>query len=91
MADSQVPWSVQALEGKVSHPAWKNKPSWFLIPRDDKVIPPAAQRAMAGRAHATIREIPGSHAVYVANPQAIAAFIKEAINLGAFLKIEANS
>jgi len=78
MADAQVPWSVQALEGKISSPAWKTKPSWFLIPRDDRVIPPAAQRAMAGRARATIREIPGSHAVYVANPSAIAALIEEA-------------
>ena len=77
MADSQVPWSVQALEGKISNPAWKTKPSWYLIPEDDRIIPPAAQRAMAGRARATIREIPGSHAVYVANPHAIAALIKE--------------
>jgi len=79
MADSQVPWGFQALEGKVSTPAWKTKPSWYLIPQDDKVIPPAAQRAMAGRAHATIREIPGSHAVYVANPDAIATLIKEVL------------
>jgi pimeloyl-ACP methyl ester carboxylesterase len=79
MADSQVPWSVQALEGKISSPAWKTKPSWYLIPQDDRVIPPAAQRTMAGRAHATIREIPGSHAVYVANPNAIAALIKEVV------------
>lgn len=78
MADSQVPWSVQALEGKVTSAAWKNKPSWFLIPVDDKVIPPDAQRAMAGRAHATIREIPGSHAVFVAKPRAIADLIKKA-------------
>jgi pimeloyl-ACP methyl ester carboxylesterase len=78
MADSQIPWGVQALEGKISRPAWKTKPSWFLIPNDDRVIPPDAQRAMAGRAGATIRAIPGSHAVYVANPAAIAALIKEA-------------
>jgi pimeloyl-ACP methyl ester carboxylesterase len=77
MADSQVPWGIAALEGKVSSPAWKNKPSWYLIPQDDKVIPPAAQRAMAGRARATIREIPGSHAVYVANPEAIAAMLED--------------
>ena len=79
MADSQVPWSVQALEGKISSPAWKLKPSWYLIPQDDRVIPPAAQRVMAGRARATIREIPGSHAAYVANPTAIAALIKEVL------------
>jgi pimeloyl-ACP methyl ester carboxylesterase len=78
MADSQVPWNVQALEGKVTSPAWKDKPSWFLIPRDDKVIPPAAQRTMAERARATIREIPGSHAVFVANPEAITALIEKA-------------
>ncbi|HEY6123976.1 MAG TPA: alpha/beta hydrolase [Steroidobacteraceae bacterium] len=80
MADSQVPWSVQALEGKISSPAWKTKPSWYLIPQDDRVIPPAAQRAMAGRAHASIREISGSHAFYVANPNAVAALIKEAVS-----------
>ena len=79
MADSQVPWSVQALEGKISSPAWKTRPSWYLIPQDDRIIPPAAQRAMAGRARATIREIPGSHAVYVANPAAIATLIKEVL------------
>ncbi|MEJ0087230.1 MAG: alpha/beta hydrolase [Pseudomonadota bacterium] len=79
MADSQVPWSVQALEGKISSPAWKTKPSWYLIPQDDRVIPPAAQRGMAGRAHATIREIAGSHAVYVANPVAIAALLEEVL------------
>jgi pimeloyl-ACP methyl ester carboxylesterase len=78
MADSQVPWNVQALEGKVTSASWKNKPSWFLIPKDDKVIPPAAQRGMAGRAHSTIREIPGSHAVFVANPGAVADLIKKA-------------
>jgi pimeloyl-ACP methyl ester carboxylesterase len=79
MADSQVPWGFQALEGKISSPAWKTKPSWYLIPQDDKVILPVAQRAMAGRAQSTIREIPGSHAVYVANPTAVAALIKEAL------------
>jgi len=79
MADSQVPWGIAALEGKVSSPAWKSKPSWYLIPQDDKVIPPAAQRAMAGRARAAVREIPGSHAVYVANPAAIATLLEEVI------------
>lgn len=80
MADSQVPWSVQALEGKISSPAWKIRPSWYLISQDDRVIPPAAQRAMAGRAGAAVRSVPGSHAVYVANPNAIAEIIKEALD-----------
>jgi pimeloyl-ACP methyl ester carboxylesterase len=78
MADSQLPWGVLALEGKISSPAWKAKPSWYLVAQDDRMIPPDAQRAMAGRAGATIRAIPGSHAAYVANPQAIAALIEEA-------------
>ena len=41
MADSQVPWGVGALEGAVSEPAWKTKPSWYLVATDDKMIPPA--------------------------------------------------
>ena len=78
MADSQQPWNAQALEGKVTDPAWKAKPSWYLIPRDDRIIPPDAQRGMAQRARATVREVPGSHAIYVSNPASVAAVIEEA-------------
>jgi pimeloyl-ACP methyl ester carboxylesterase len=78
MADSQIPWGVQALEGRISTPSWKSRPSWYLVPEDDHVIPPVAQQAMASRAGATVRTVPGSHAVYVANPQAVASLIKEA-------------
>lgn len=78
MADSQVPWGIAALEGKVTQPAWRAKPSWYLVASDDHMIPPAAQRAMANRAGATISETPGSHAVYVANPKAVAALIERA-------------
>lgn len=78
MADSQVPWGIGALEGAVSSPAWRIKPSWYLVAKDDRMIPPAAQRTMAGRAGATIEEVPGSHAVYVADPSSVAAFIKRA-------------
>lgn len=78
MADSQLPWSLQALEGKISTPAWKSKPSWAVIPHDDRIIPPDAQQAMAGRAGAAIREVAGSHAMYVANPRAVADVIVEA-------------
>ncbi|WP_395398160.1 alpha/beta hydrolase [Novosphingobium sp. BL-8A] len=78
MADSQVPWGVAALEGKVTTPAWRVKPSWYLVAGDDKMIPPAAQRAMASRAGATVSETPGSHAIYVANPKAVAALIERA-------------
>jgi pimeloyl-ACP methyl ester carboxylesterase len=78
MADSQVPWGAQALEGKVGIPAWRSKPTWYLIPQDDRVIPPAAQQAMSARAGAQVRTAKGSHAVYVANPQVVAELISEA-------------
>lgn len=78
MADSQVPWGVAALEGKVTKPAWRVKPSWYLVATDDKMIPPPAQRQMATRAQATTVEVPGSHAVYVSDPGAVAKIIEQA-------------
>ncbi|WP_246685816.1 alpha/beta hydrolase [Mesorhizobium sp. B2-4-6] len=78
MADSQVPWGVAALEGKVTQPAWKVKPSWYLVATDDHMIPPPAQRQMASRAKATTVEVAGSHAVYVSNPKAVADLIEKA-------------
>ena len=78
MADSQVPWGVDALAGAITEPAWKSKPSWYLLVRDDKMIPYPAQQIMAKRADATVVEVPGSHAIYVSNPNAVAALIKQA-------------
>jgi len=78
MADSQVPWGVKALDGKVTQPAWKTKPSWYLVANDDRMIPPPAQQFMSKRAGAKVVEVPGSHAVYVSKPQAIADLIKKA-------------
>ena len=78
MADSQVPWGVEALAGTVSEPAWRGKPSWYLIATDDRMIPPPAQRAMAERAGATIAEAPGSHSIYLSQPQAVATLIGQA-------------
>ena len=78
MANSQVPWGVDALNGAVTVPAWKSKPSWYLIATDDKMIPPPAQQFMAKRAGATVTETPGSHAVYVSQPEAVASIIKQA-------------
>jgi pimeloyl-ACP methyl ester carboxylesterase len=75
MAASQVPWGVEALQGAVTEPAWRSKPSWYLVASDDKMIPPPAQRAMAQRAKAQITESAGSHAVYVSKPEAVAAII----------------
>jgi pimeloyl-ACP methyl ester carboxylesterase len=78
MADSQVPWGLAALGGAVSAPAWKSKPSWYLVATDDKMIPPPAQRQMATRAGATVAEAAGSHAIYVSKPEAVASFIAKA-------------
>jgi pimeloyl-ACP methyl ester carboxylesterase len=78
MADSQVPWGVNALGGAISQPAWRDKPSWYLVATDDRMIPPPAQRAMAERAGATVTEVPGSHSVYVSQPKAVASLIEQA-------------
>jgi pimeloyl-ACP methyl ester carboxylesterase len=78
MADSQVPWGVDALGGAVSEPAWRTKPSWYLVVTEDRMIPPPAQRAMSERAGSTVTETPGSHAIYVSNPAAAAAVIAQA-------------
>jgi pimeloyl-ACP methyl ester carboxylesterase len=78
MADSQVPWGVEALNGTISDPTWRSKPSWYLIATDDRMIPPPAQRMMAERAGATTTEAAGSHAIYVSQPGAVASLITQA-------------
>ena len=78
MADSQVPWGVEALRGAISVPAWKSKPSWYLVATEDKMIPPDAQRGMSKRAGSTVVEEKGSHAIYVSKPRAVAALIQAA-------------
>jgi pimeloyl-ACP methyl ester carboxylesterase len=78
MADSQVPWGVEALSGAIRQAAWRTKPSWYLVATDDKMIPPDAQRAMSKRAGSTVVETKGSHSVYVSQPQAVASIIEKA-------------
>ncbi|MFF3464832.1 alpha/beta fold hydrolase [Streptomyces sp. NPDC002619] len=78
MADSQVPWGVDALNGAASRPAWRTKPSWYLVATDDRMIPPPAQRAMSERIGATTVEVPGSHSVYLSKPDAVADLIRRA-------------
>jgi len=78
LADSQVPWGLDALGGAVTQPAWRSKPAFYLVATDDRMIPPPAQRAMAERAGATVAETGGSHAVYVSKPAEVAAFIGKA-------------
>jgi pimeloyl-ACP methyl ester carboxylesterase len=78
MADSQVPWGVDALGGTISEPAWRSKPSWYLVATEDRMIPPPAQREMSARAGSTVVEVAGSHAIYVSQPAAVAELIKKA-------------
>ena len=78
MADSQLPWGVDALGGTNSEPAWASKPSWYLLTTEDRMIPPPAQREMSGRAGATLEEAAASHSVYVSQPEAVVALIERA-------------
>jgi pimeloyl-ACP methyl ester carboxylesterase len=87
MADSQVPWGVGALGETISQPAWRTKPSWYLVTTEDKMIPPAAQQVMSKRAGSTVVEVKGSHSIYVSKPEAVAALIEKAANA---VKLAAN-
>jgi pimeloyl-ACP methyl ester carboxylesterase len=77
-ADSQVPWGIACLSGAIREPAWRTKPSWYLVATEDRRIPPDAQRAMAKRAGAMVVEAKGSHAIYFSQPKAVAALIEQA-------------
>jgi pimeloyl-ACP methyl ester carboxylesterase len=78
MADSQVPWGLEALSGTITEPAWKARPSWYLVTTEDRMIPPDAERGMSKRAGSTVVEVQGSHAIYVSQPGAVAALIEQA-------------
>ena len=79
MADAQVPWGVDALAGAITEPAWRTKPSWYLVATEDRMIPPVAQRFMSQRANAKVVETAASHSVYVSQPAAVAALIETAV------------
>jgi pimeloyl-ACP methyl ester carboxylesterase len=78
MADSQVPWGVDALGGSITQAAWRTKPSWYLVTTEDRMIPPPAQRTMSERAGSTVVEATGSHAIYVSQPAAVVSLIEQA-------------
>jgi pimeloyl-ACP methyl ester carboxylesterase len=78
MADAQVPWGLAAAEGTVTTPAWRSLPSWYLVAQDDRMIPPPLQRTMAARARSHTVEAPGSHALFIANPDVVARLITTA-------------
>ena len=79
MADSQVPWGVDALAGAVTEPAWRSKPSWYLVATEDHMIPPDAQRFMSQRANATVVETAASHSVYISHPDDVAMLVETAM------------
>ncbi|MFE6821966.1 alpha/beta fold hydrolase [Streptomyces sp. NPDC057690] len=79
MAAGQRPVALAALAAPSSAPAWRTIPSWYLVAGADQAIPPAAERAMARRAHAHTVTVPGaSHAVSVSHPEAVADLVEEA-------------
>jgi pimeloyl-ACP methyl ester carboxylesterase len=82
MADSQVPWGLEALAGTISEPAWKSKPSWYLVTTEDKMIPPPAQRLMSKRAGSTVVEVAGSHSIFLSQPAKVAALVEQAAEKG---------
>ncbi len=79
MADSQVPWGVEALGGTIGEAAWRSKPSWYLVATEDRMIPPPVQRSMSERAGSTVEEATGSHAIYVSRPDVVADLIRNAV------------
>jgi pimeloyl-ACP methyl ester carboxylesterase len=78
LADSQLPWGLDALGGTISEAAWRSKPSWYLLTTQDRMIPPDAQRTMAERIGADVVEADASHSVYVSQPGVVADLIKQA-------------
>jgi pimeloyl-ACP methyl ester carboxylesterase len=78
MADAQVPWNVAAPAGPITEASWRTKPSWYLVTTEDRMIPPPAQRTMAGRIGATQSEVTASHSVYVSQPETVATVIAQA-------------
>jgi pimeloyl-ACP methyl ester carboxylesterase len=78
MAASQVPWGLAALTGVVETPAWRHKPSWYLVATGDKMIAPAMQREMARRAGSKVVEVAGSHAIYISQAHAVASLVRKA-------------
>lgn len=78
MAVAQRPWGLEAVQGKITSPAWRAKPSFYLLATEDRMIPPEAQAMMAARAGAKVGEVRSSHAVMLSQPDEVAAIIKAA-------------
>jgi pimeloyl-ACP methyl ester carboxylesterase len=78
MAISQVPISTDAFTHKVTNPAWKSKPTWYMVATADRSINPQQERMMAKRANAKTVEVNASHVAYMSHPKETAKLIEEA-------------
>ena len=78
LAVKQGPLFSKSLDDKVTMPAWKVKPSWYVLGTQDHMIDPAAQNAMAKRMGATITSVPSSHVSMLSHPAEVAAVIEQA-------------
>jgi pimeloyl-ACP methyl ester carboxylesterase len=78
MAAAQVPWWLGAATAPVTRVGWKVKPTFYLVAKADRMVPPSAQRRMAERAGARLSEIDSSHGAMLSHPQEVAAFISAA-------------
>src|ERR1700690_1236659 len=78
MAIEQVPISTDAFTHKVTNPAWKTKPTWYMVATEDRSINPEQERMMAKRAHATTVEVKASHVAYMSHPEESAKLIEQA-------------
>ena len=78
MAAAQQPFAAAAFSGVVATPAWRSKPSWYMVATEDHAIPPEAERRMAARAGSTVVEVRGSHALYASHAREVAALIERA-------------
>jgi pimeloyl-ACP methyl ester carboxylesterase len=78
MAIAQVPISTDSFIHKVTNPAWKTKPTWYMVATSDRSINPNQERMMAKRAHAKTVEVSASHVAYMSHPKETAKLIEEA-------------
>src|ERR1700722_15881381 len=78
MAISQLPISTDPSTHKVANPAWKSKPTWYMVATEDRSINPEQERMMAKRAGATTVEVKSSHVAYMSHPRETAKLIEEA-------------
>lgn len=78
IAATQGPIRADAFGEKITHAAWHDKPSWFVVSKNDRMINPDLERAMAKTLHATTTEVAASHVSMVSQPDAIARVIERA-------------